>query len=128
MDSIKLKELTIQLNLIEADIKEASNAVKELKAEKAQVERVLIEALQDNGGMGCSWEDVGYRIGLKTLVVPTVKDWESTLECIITNDLYYLLQHSIKSEGWRELQAQGVEIDGVTAFEKITLSKTKYSK
>ena len=128
MDSTELKQMAIKLTLIENEIKDANDVVKALKAEKTHIEQELITALQDNGGMGCSWEDAGIRIGLKTLIVPTVKDWEAAVEYILENDLLYLFNHSIKSEGWRELRAQGIEVAGVIPFEKITLSKTKYTK
>lgn len=128
MDSLLLKEKVQKLNLIEKEIKEVNDTLKMLKKEKTAAEEELICELQDNGGMGCAWEDMGVRIGLKTLLVPTVKDWEATLQYVLENDLTYLFNHSIKSEGWRELRAQGIEVAGVTPFEKITLSKTKYAK
>ena len=128
MNNLDIKKKVQKLSTVEDEIKEVNETLKVLKAEKIAIEVELIEALEDNGGMGCHWEDLGVRVGLKTMIVPSVKDWEATLAFILENDLTYLLTHKVKSDGWRELRAMGVEVDGVTPFEKVTLSKTKYSK
>lgn len=128
MDSNSVKKQVIKLVNIEKEMTELNNMIKELKLEKSRIEADIVEQLQDAGGMGCMWEDLGIRIGIRTSIVPTICDWESTLEYIKENDLFYLLNKSVKAEGWRELREQGIEVAGVTAFEKTTLSKTKYAK
>jgi|LWDU01.1.fsa_nt_gi hypothetical protein len=102
------------------------NKVKDLTNEMEELQSIILQRME--------MEDMEMGSGsLATVrrsesIVPSVQSWDEFENYILKNDALYLLERRPASGSFRELNAQGITIPGVTPFTKIKISLTKKAK
>ena len=100
--------------------KDLEAKVKDLKNIYDQLEQTLMESMQDVGVTAVKGSTATARIS--ELTVPTIEDWDQTVDYILATNSTHLLQRKINSVGYRELLTMGEEIPGVVPFVKRSIS------
>ena len=109
-------EIIIALNEVREERRAIAKRDKELIADWAKWElRMFLSA--DEQGMKQFASDVATAT-ITVEVVPTVDDWELVYKYIQENEAWHLLQKRVSTASYRELQDAGIEIPGVSAYNK----------
>jgi len=96
---------------------------KELNEQWNALEAAMM-ALGDSLGMKRMSSDLA-TASITTEIVPMVDDWDAVYAHILENDACYLLQRRVSTAAYRELQDAGIEIPGLSPYEKRKVSIRK---
>lgn len=97
--------------------------IKGINAKIAALETDVLKALDEQGAS--SLKALSAKASIVEDQYPEPEDWSEIYDYIKDNDAFYLLQRRLTSTTWNELRKQGVEIPGIRAVPKRTLSVTK---
>lgn len=113
-----LEELTGRLYEIK-NIKEAiGKQLKEISEQEDYLEGLIIAALQVEGLQKAT--TTWCTVSLKQSVFPGIENWSVLWEYMVKNNVP-LLNKAVNSAAWREMIEQGIEVPGVSSYDKITL-------
>jgi len=106
-----------------AEIKERQ--LKELEAEKKDLEGQIFGALEDAGVDATTLKGTG-SVSISEQIVPQAEDWDKFYEYVLADKMrFMLLNKALNAPAFREaLQIEG-EIPGLVPFTKRTLSVRK---
>lgn len=90
---------------------DANRVANDIKAEITELERQILQALDDAGmprasGQTCS-------VVATDKVVPTVEDWDAFYQYVSDNHYFHLLQRRVSATAAQEFFASGEDIPGV---------------
>jgi len=91
-----------------------------VKDDESFIETYLLNKFGKQGLHGAQGSKA--KVSIKEAVHPTVYDWDELYEYIAETGAYDLLQKRISTEAWKLRVNDGLNIQGVTSFIKVTLS------
>ena len=97
--------------------------VKLVADELAALREYLLETLKKAELDGLTTS--GLRFSVVTTSVPTMADFKAFMTFAAKKKNWDLLQKSVNSPAWRERLAAGVQVPGVTTFDRVGLRITK---
>ena len=115
-----LGEKIDELHSLKKQLREANKAVSELKESISELESGLIEDMALAGLTQAAGENMS--VSTKEEVVANIEDWETFTQYVAKNDAFYLIQHRVNNAPFREHQAAGEKIPGLTPYTKVKLN------
>ena len=116
-DSIdKYYQLRAQRLNLEKEVKERK------RTERAYMEHIIASlraANMANGGGGVA------NASIKEVEMPTPKNWQAIWDFVKANDAWDILQKRLSGKAVQERWDQGIMIEGIETFTKVSLSLTK---
>ncbi len=113
-------DIIADMDKVREERRQIANRDKELVEEWKSLELILLAQL-DEQGMLQAKVAAGTATITKT-IVPNVKDWDAVYAHIQETGDFYLLQKRPAAAAFRELHQSGIEIPGIEAYEKRTIS------
>ena len=114
-----MKQILHAIIDIDLQLKTYNKQIAELKAEKLELEEVLLNDMQLQGLQSMRID--GYTAYTATTTTPRCSDFNLLVEYAKTNNDFAIFTHNIRHEYMRELWADGKEVPGVEKFIKKTV-------
>lgn len=121
-----LGELIDDLYEKRADRLNAQRKVDEAKTLEDTAKVALIDELKVLGLAKASGSLA--TVGIKSIVLPRVTDWDPFYAWIKDNDRFDLLHKRVSELAWRDAYTDGMLIPGTEAIDDVKLSLTKSSR
>jgi len=99
--------------------------LKELKAQKADIEKTILEAFDDMGCGMIGMDTEAGHISINEIVVANVEDWEKFHEWIYAHKAGHMLERRVANIAFREMLELEENVPGLKPFTKRTISLTK---
>lgn len=105
---------------------DVTKEVEALKVEEAQMRKLILEMLDEQGMAKAS----GYMAtcGIKKIIEPVTTDWEQIHEFIRIENRFDLIQKRLSAPAWRDLFNTGILVPGTDSVEVRDLSLTKSTR
>ena len=103
--------------------RELTEQLNEIKAEYEELEREIMQNL-DDFGIDLARGTMA-KVSISESEVPTVEDWDAFYDYVRQEDAFYLFERRVAARAWRELYQSGELVPGTAPFTKRTLSLRK---
>lgn len=102
---------------------ELTQKEKDLKAQIAQLEGVILEKFSKNDLSGAAGKVA--KLSVTTKVSANVEDWDLLYTYIAKEDAWDLLQRRVSSTAYAARLEEGIEVPGTTKFSRLVISTKK---